>query len=397
MTPNGHGIARPRRLKLGLKLGVRVNWLTVVIAVVALTALVIAAACSPTPPAMPTLTPPAIPTPTPTAIPTPTPPAMPTLTPPAIPTPTPTATPAPTPAPAADGAAMSMHDFVLDESTTGKDLFDRLSEQENDCIRGALGDTVYQFMIGLPLMSGGGDAASAASLFSCLTQENVVLLGVSFLSVTVGGHTDESRACITDLALQHPELIFARLGLEWTGEDTYEDAETPNVVQGFYDCMTDDERAGSLKNLYAAIDAASPLTGEDLVALLPESEATCVRDTLSEEEYEALLRATPLRVAGLGAGATQCLSLDSVAAFFVSASEAGLGGLSDASAACIGDFVRARPEYAPVFASYLSDDSSPFSAAQFIEVAQGGLDVFECLNEDELGRIDEFMTALWSQ
>ena len=287
---------------------------------------------------------------------------------------------------------MSMHDFVLDESTTGKDLFDRLSEQENDCIKEAMGDAVYEFMLDMQLMAGGGDPAAAAPLFPCLASENVALLGVAFLSATVGGHTDESLACMTDLALAHPGLIYARLGLEWTGEGTYQEAETGNIIQGFYDCMTEDERAAALKNLYASIDAASPLTGEDLVALLPESEAACVRDTLSEEDYGALLSATPLRAAGLGAGAAECLSLDSVSAFFVTASDAGIGGLSDESAACIDDFVRANPAYVTVFASYLGDDSSPFSAAEF---AGQGVEALACLNE--LGGIDEFMAALWGQ
>ena len=285
-----------------------------------------------------------------------------------------------------------MRGFVLDASTTGEDLFDRLSEQENGCIKEVLGDAVYEFMLGVPLLAGGGDAASAAPLLACLVPENGAVLGVAFLSVTVGGHTDESLACMTDLAVAHPGLIYARLGLELTGEATYQEAETGNIIQGFYDCMTEDERAAALKNLYAAIDAASPLTGEDLVALLPESEAACVRNTLSEEEYGALLGATPLRAAGLGAGAAECLSVDSVAAFFVTASDAGIGGLSDESAACIDDFVRANPAYVTVFASYLGDDSSPFSAAEF---AGQGVEALACLNE--LGGIDEFMAALWGQ
>ena len=296
------------------------------------------------------------------------------------------------PEPAADVAVMPMRGFVLDESTTGKDLFDRLSEQENDCIKEALTEAVYDFMLGMSLMAAGGDAAAAAPLFACLAPENVALLGVAFLSARVGGHTDESLACMSDLALAHPGLIYARLGLEWTGEDTYQEAETGSIVQGFYDCMTEDERAAALKNLYASIDAASPLTGEDLVALLPESEAACVRDTLSEEDYGALLSATPLRAAGLGVSAAECLSLDSVAAFFVSATDAGIGGLSDESAACLDDFVRANPAYVPLFASYLGDESSPVSAAEFMEVGQG-VEALACLNE--LGGIDEFMAALW--
>ena len=345
-------------------------WLTIVLAIIGLSALVVVTACSSEP--MPT----PIPTPTPT------------------PTATPIATPTPTPVPTPDGAVMSMHDFVLDASTTGKDLFGRLSEEENGCIKEVVGEAVYEIMLEMQLLAGGGNAAAPAPMFACLAPENVALLGVAFLSVSVGGHTDESLACMNDIALAHPGLIYARFGLEWTGEDTYQEAEMGNIIQGFYDCMTEDERAAALKSLYAAIDAASPLTGEDLVALLPESEAACVRDTLSEEEYGALLSATPLRAAGLGAGAADCLSLDSLAAFFVSASDAGIGGLSDESAACLDDFVRANPAYVPVFASYLSDDSSSFSSAEFMEVAQG-VEALQCLNE--LGRIDEFMTALWGQ
>lgn len=287
-----------------------------------------------------------------------------------------------------------MRDFVLDESTTGKDLFDRLSEQENGCVKGVLGDAMYEVVLGMPLLAGGGDAASAAPLFACLAPENTVLVGMGYLGAT-GGYSEESRACLTDRALQYPDLIYARLGLQWEEEATYDPAETHDILFGFYDCMTENEKAISLKGLYAAIDAASPLSGEDLVALLPEPEAACVQETLSDAEYAALVSATPLRAAGLGAGAADCLSLDSVVAFFVSASEAGLGGLSDASAACVGDFVRARPAFVPVFASYLGDDSSQFSSAEFVEVAQGGLEVFDCLNEDELDQVDEYMMALW--
>ncbi|MCY4448018.1 MAG: hypothetical protein OXE02_04125, partial [Chloroflexi bacterium] len=210
-----------------------------------------------------------------------------------------------------------------------------------------------------------------------------------------GGYSAESQACLTDLALQHPEIIFARLGIEYAGEASYQHTETHNVLLGFYDCMTDAEVATSLKDLYSAVDAASPLTGEDLVALLPESEAACVQETLSEAEYGALVNATPLRAAGLGASAADCLSLDSVVAFFVIASGAAVGGFSDESAACAEDFIRDRPGYAPILASYVTDESAQFSSADFAEVARGAFEAFECLNEDELGRIDEYITSLW--
>ncbi|MCY4390784.1 MAG: hypothetical protein OXE43_01875 [Chloroflexi bacterium] len=89
------------------------------------------------------------------------------------PTPPPaTATPSPAPAtptatPEAVQPAPSMRDFVVDESTTGQDLLDRLSEEENDCIKAAFGEAVYEILRATPLLaatgSGGDSSASAPS------------------------------------------------------------------------------------------------------------------------------------------------------------------------------------------------------------------------------------------
>ena len=279
-------------------------------------------------------------------------------------------------------------------STTGKDLIGHISDEETACIRAAAGDAAYQVMLSTPLLTAGSDPAAAAPLFGCMTTANAVLLGVAFLDAAAGGRSEESRMCIADFALEHPELIYARLGLPWAGEDTDHDTEMHTVILGFYNCMTGREKADVLISLYAAIDAASPLSGRDLVALLPEPEAACVRDTLSEEEYEELVDATPLRAAGLGVGATGCLTLDSVVVFFVTATEGVLGGLSDTSLACIGDFVLNRQRQLPVFAAYLSSGSPQFSSADFVEVAEGGFELFECLNGDELARVDKLASAI---
>ncbi len=287
-----------------------------------------------------------------------------------------------------------MRDFVLDASTTGKDLFDRLSEQEAACIKGVLGDAMYQAMLSFPLLAGGGDPAAAAPIFGCLTPETAVLVGVAFLDAAAGGRSEQSRKCIADFALQHPELILARFGIELTDETTYDGEETLDILLGFYDCMTESEKAVALIELYTSIDNLSPLTGEDLVALLPESEASCVRDTLSEAEYRAMVGATPLRAAGLGVNAADCLTPDSVVAFLLAATEAQIGVLSDASAACARDFIRSNPTYIAVIASHIGGGPSQSSSADFVEAAIGGFELFECLNEDELAGLEGLLAAL---
>ena len=287
-----------------------------------------------------------------------------------------------------------MRDFVLGPTTTGKDLFDRLAEQETACIRGVLGDAVYEAMLNFPLLAGSGDPAAAASIFGCLTPENALLVGVAFLDAAAGGRSDESRACIADFALRHPEFIYARLGFELPETTTFDGEETRDVLVGFYDCMTENEKAVALIELYTSIDNLSPLTGQDLVDLLSESEASCVRDTLSEAEYGAMVGATPLRAAGLGVNAAECLELDSVVAFFVASTEAQIGDLSDGSTACAGDFIRSHPTHIATIASPIGGDPAQSSPADFNEAAIAGFDLFACLNEDELAGLEGVLMAL---
>ena len=296
------------------------------------------------------------------------------------------ATPTPTPTPEAAEPRPSMRDFAIDASTTGQDLLDRLSEEENDCLRAAFGDSVYEILRGTPLLgltSGGDDSSGATPFFRCLEEENVVLLGASFLTAAAGGYSDESRMCITDLVLRHPDFIYARLGLEWTGEQLTPPEETPTVVIAFFDCLTDAEKAVWLFRIFTAVDAASSLTGSDLIALLPESQATCVRETLSAEAYMAMEAATPLVATSIGFDAADCLTLESAAAFLVTSTEALLGPLSEESAACIGRFVADRPTYLPVIAHHVEDPST-LSPEEFVQTAEGGFELFECLNADEL-------------
>lgn len=315
--------------------------------------------------------------------------------PPATATPSP-APATPTPTPEAVQPALSMRDFIVDESTTGQDLLDRLSEEENDCLKAALGEAVYEILRATPLLAAtgsGGDSSASAPLFACLTEENVVLAGVAFLNAAAGGYSEESRVCIADLALSHPEVIFARLGLEWTGEQRTAPEETHTTILAFYDCLTDTEKAVWLFEIIGAIDAVSPLTGADLIALLPESQATCVRETLSAESYAAMEAATPLVATSIGFEAAACLTIESAATFLVAATEALLGPLSDESAACMGGFVAARPTYVPVVASHLNDPSM-LSPDEFVQTAEGGFELFGCLSEGELAAINSLVETL---
>ena len=234
-----------------------------------------------TPP--PTNTP--APTPDPTATPAPTAAPEPTDAPTAT-TPPPTAVPEPTDAPE---AADSLMDFRLTPATTGQDLMDRLSEFESGCIEDAVGSGVYQILLAMPLMMAGSDTSAAAPLFHCLTAESAVLLGIVFLDAQSGGWAEESRACITEVGLAHPDAIFIRLGIQ-LGPEPIDSALTLAHNVEIYECLNDMEKKAFTVTLWTGLDDNATATGSDILELLSESEGACVQDNLSAEQFETMSR-----------------------------------------------------------------------------------------------------------
>lgn len=139
----------------------------------------------------------------------------------------------------------------------------------------------------------GSDPSAAAPLFQCLTPENVVLVGIAFLDAQAGGWNDESRARITEIGLGHPDAVFVRLGLQ-LGEEPIDPAETLAQNVQIYECLTDDEKKAFTVSLWTGLDKNTTATGDDILAPLSESEVACVRDNLSEEDFETMVAAQPL-------------------------------------------------------------------------------------------------------
>ena len=330
------------------------------------------------------------PEPTPTAAQPP-----PTVTP--IPTPTPKPTPTATaiPIPSTAKHTGSMRGFVIGASTTGKDLVDRLSTAETDCIRAAFDEAIYQIILATPLLQG-GSAEDNAVLFGCLEPDNVVLFGVAFDDVLAGGRSQDTRTCLVDLSLEHPDLVYNQLRLEWKGEQVSPTSERHTYILQYWNCLTDAESAELIYRVNAVTDRASPLTGSDLVALLPESEAACIREVLSKEQIDALLDATPLEAVRIGAPAAACLSPESIASGFLAAAEIVVGGLTEGSANCIREYVLEHPTFLPLFSADPTD-ALEMSPSATRTIAEGNRAIFGCYTDDELVRAQDLALAAMAQ
>ena len=295
---------------------------------------------------------------------------------------------APTPPPAASTTSMvqpavNLEGFVITPETTGKDFLDRISEAESACIRTTFGDAVYQIISSTPLSAAGTPSAAIGPLAGCLTLDNVLLLGGALIHAQSGGRTEETVQCMTEVAREHPELIYLRLGLEWTEEDEASHAsDTHSYALSFYRCMTPTEKVNLLLRLWGAADMVSPVIGSEIIALLPEAEASCIREGLSAGDLNTFLGA-PVREAMSMGAVPGCLSTESYISIFVTVSSARLGGLSEATRGCLADFAGEHDHYI-FLAINLGDVASTLTEDEFVERAEDGERIFACLSEDEL-------------
>ena len=317
--------------------------------------------------------------------PEPTPPAAasPTVTPAPVPTAALTPAPAtPTPAPAA-GPAGSMEDFAITPSTTGKDLVDRLSEEEGACIRTTLGDLLFQVLISTPLLQAGTNTADAAPVFGCLTTDNVVHFAVAFIDAQAGGWTADTRMCVVEVGGRYPEAVLVNLGVEAALDDTA--AETQAYILELYECLADGEREDLLIRLQATLDRSTSAE-RDIIAVLPEPEAACVRETLSEDRFAALLDATVHEAFAATDALSGCISDETYVQIFVAITESLAGGLGDGSRGCLEAFGRNHPDYVGLIRAGIYGTTA-MTAAEFRGIVEDGLVMFECLSDGELRRI----------
>lgn len=332
------------------------------------------------------------PTPTPTVEPT----AVPTAT--AVPTPTPEPTPQPTATPTPDAASSTeskaaLEGFVVDISTTGQDLMDVLSEGEVSCIKSTFGDAIFGIMMSTPLLMAGGNAATAAPMFACLEIESAVYIAFAFVEAQAGGWSEDTRACMIGVGLEHPDAFMTGMGLNPSQDATAAAATHPYLVE-IYNCMTLDEQVTYLLNFQEVIDVLTTAE-KDLIGAIPEADVACIRDALTDAEYETLLSGTVHEAFDVSDGVAGCMSDDAYVLSFVSISDTTIGDLSEETKACLTDFAREHPHYTALLNAHAYDPSQ-VTTEELAEVAQDGLKTWDCMTVEEIQRSQGISTRALS-
>ena len=342
-----------------------------------------AAACAsdPTPTPEPTATPTSTPEPAATSTPTPEPTATP------IPTPEPTATPTPPP----PTAAPALEELRLTLTTTGREVLALFSEAETACLRTAIGETAYERMSNEPILSilAASGEQFVLPIFQCAEPENLVVFGIAFLDLQVGW-TSDTRACMIRVSRESPLAVLTGLGMTPPGQVDETSATRPYALE-FYNCMTPVEKVGYLARIQAALDVNTSADA-DIIGMIPESEAVCIQEALTDEDYATLLDSTATGAFGISDSVAACISQESYVPIFVSVIGSQTGGLSDNSRACITEFAGEHPRYIALV-NPTSLDPSSTSVEDLVEIADNGVKMWECFTDEEILRMQNVYTG----
>lgn len=291
---------------------------------------------------------------------------------------------------------LSLETFAITPATTGGDMLSLLSEQETSCIKENVGDAAYQFLENAPLMMmTGGDISQAAPMFNCLEENNVIYLAVAFLDLQAGGWEPESRKCITEVGLSHPDSVYIRLGLQM-GNGPANPDETMDYNIAIHECLSDGEKKEFTIGVWLAIDSASDATGADILDLLTEDEAACVADNLSVEQLAAIPAASALQAVTIGSGASHCVSHKTNVEIFVNGIGWSLGGTTDETLSCLREFAEANPDYVEIFTTGL-DGINTMPASEFVEITEAGNAQYGCMTEEEVLRVQNTIASVLSK
>ena len=196
--------------------------------------------------------------------------------------------------------------------------------------------------------------------------------------------------------MEHPEAVYVRMGLEWRDPAEGHATETFDYNVRIYECMTSAEKQGFTLALWAGLDRHSQATGSDIVALLSEAEAACVRQDLSAQQYQAILVSTPLVAITIGSTVSHCIEPETNHWILAHGIEWALGGLSNESLVCIAEFAENHPDYVALLASGL-DNMAAMDPDQFVAITDAGTTQYACMTDEELARVQEAATAAMSQ
>ena len=254
-----------------------------------------------------------------------------------------------------------------------------------------MGGSDFELFEGAPLMESAANQSFKSPFVVCLERGSLMVIGTRLMGAHLGGWSEDSQGCVTALARNHPELVFLAFGLPGVVSGPSHPGGVHGVLLDMYECLDTTEKVRFTVSMMSNSLAAAPFTGQRFLETLPESEVDCLKTNLPAPVFAMIADAPSvaggeLRDAWLELLA--CISPESLSRIPAEILTLGMGATSDDSRACVVDFVSAHGHYIELVQAF-AEHAEDLSSEDFLEIADDGWKIFNCLTDEELSQFQE--------
>ena len=158
-----------------------------------------------------------------------------------------------------------------------------------------------------------------------------------------------------------------------------------------YECLDTTEKVRFTVSMTSNSLEASPFTGQHFLETLPESEVDCLKTNLPEPVFAMIADAPSVAGGQLRDAPPEllaCISPESLSRIPAEILTLGMGVTSEDSRACVLDFVSAHGHYIELVQAF-AEHAEDLSPEDFLEIAEDGWKLFNCLTDEELAQFQE--------
>ena len=225
----------------------------------------------------------------------------------------------------------------------------------------------------------------------CLQRDSFMVIGTRLMGTHLGRWSEDSQGCVTALARNHPELVFLAFGAPDVAPDPSHPGEVHGVLLDMYECLDTTEKVRFTVSMMSSSLEAAPFTGQHFLETLPESEVDCLKTNLPEPVFAMIADAPSVAGGQLRDAPPEllaCISPESFSRIRAEILTLGMGVTGEDSRACVLDFVSAHGHYIELVQAF-AEHAEDLSPEDFLEIAEDGWKLFNCLTDEELAQFQE--------
>ena len=147
-------------------------------------------------------------------------------------------------------AATMMSNSLAATPFTGQHFLDSLPESEVECLQANLPAPVFAMIAEAPSVGDGELRDAPPELLACVSPESLSRVPAEVLALGMGATSEESRACVLDLASANGDYVELLEALSEDAEDLSPE-ESIEIAEGgsrLFNCLTDKELAQFQEN-----------------------------------------------------------------------------------------------------------------------------------------------------